>query len=108
LARAAVAGDLLLNDSADPQREIQTLLSLPGVGPWTAQYIAMRALRWPDAWPTGDVALHHALGLSALTPIAARKEAERIAQRWRPWRSYAVIRAWAHPPQTPNHEGSTS
>ena len=98
LARAVVDGTLALDDSADPRQEIHTLLSLPGIGPWTAQYIAMRALRWPDAWPTGDVAIHHALGLNGMSAGAARKEAEQIAQRWRPWRSYAVIRAWAQPP----------
>ena len=99
LARAVEEGSLTLDDSADPQREIQILLSLPGIGPWTAQYIAMRALRWPDAWPSGDVAIHHALGLGGLTPAAARKEAERMARRWQPWRSYAVIRAWSQPPE---------
>jgi AraC family transcriptional regulator of adaptative response / DNA-3-methyladenine glycosylase II len=57
----------------------------------------MRALRWPDAWPTGDVAIHHALGLGDLSPGTAKKEAELIASRWQPWRSYAVIRAWAQP-----------
>ena len=95
LARAVQDGALTLDDSAHAEHEVNTLLGLPGIGPWTAQYIAMRALRWPDAWPTGDVAIHHALGLNGLGASAARKEAEQIARRWRPWRSYAVIRAWA-------------
>ena len=98
LARAVLDGALVLDDCADPHTEINTLLGLPGIGPWTAQYIAMRALRWPDAWPTGDVAMHHALGLGALGAGAAKKQAELIARRWQPWRSYALIRLWALPP----------
>ena len=66
--------------------------ALPGIGPWTASYIAMRALRWPDAFPSGDVGIHAALGLRHAPQPA--KQAEHMAQAWRPWRSYAVIRAW--------------
>jgi AraC family transcriptional regulator of adaptative response / DNA-3-methyladenine glycosylase II len=101
IARAVQDGTLDLSASADPERCAQTLLALPGIGPWTAQYIAMRALRWPDAWPVGDVALTQALGLPAHRSAAAHRQAERAAERWRPWRSYAVIRAWAgaHAPQ---------
>jgi AraC family transcriptional regulator of adaptative response / DNA-3-methyladenine glycosylase II len=68
------------------------LQALPGFGPWTANYIAMRALRWPDAFVAGDVALQQALGLRQ-HPQAA-KAAETVAEHWRPWRSYGVIRAW--------------
>lgn len=70
-----------------------TLRSLPGVGDWTAQYIAMRALSWPDALPASDLALHRALGLQG-QPRAAQT-ALAVAQAWQPWRSYGVIRAWA-------------
>jgi AraC family transcriptional regulator, regulatory protein of adaptative response / DNA-3-methyladenine glycosylase II len=98
LAQAVLDGSLTLDDRADTEAEISTLLGLPGIGPWTAQYIAMRALRWPDAWPIGDVAIHHALGLGALGAGVAKREAELIARRWQPWRSYAVIRAWTLPP----------
>lgn len=108
LARAVLDGALVLDDGADPHTEINTLLSLPGIGPWTAQYIAMRALRWPDAWPEGDVAMHHALGLGVLGAGAAKKQAELIARRWQPWRSYALIRLWAQPPgQSPGLETIT-
>jgi AraC family transcriptional regulator of adaptative response / DNA-3-methyladenine glycosylase II len=72
------------------------LTALPGIGDWTAQYIAMRALRWPDAFPAGDVALHKALGVGAAKNPA--REAEAASQAWRPWRSYAVIRAWSAMP----------
>ena len=66
---------------------------MPGIGDWTAQYIAMRALRWPDAFPAGDVALHKALGVQGMKNPA--REAEEASTAWKPWRSYAVIRAWS-------------
>jgi AraC family transcriptional regulator of adaptative response / DNA-3-methyladenine glycosylase II len=84
------------------------LQELPGIGPWTASYIAMRALRWPDAYPAGDVALQSALGVRQAKAPAL--EAERLAQAWRPWRSYAVLRAWhslSHP-KTETHEKTAS
>jgi AraC family transcriptional regulator of adaptative response / DNA-3-methyladenine glycosylase II len=98
LARSVAQGHLVLDGRADPAGTLAQLEALPGIGPWTAQYIAMRALCWPDAWPVGDVALLQALGLRHLPASAARRDAERIAQRWQPWRSYAVVRAWATPP----------
>jgi AraC family transcriptional regulator of adaptative response / DNA-3-methyladenine glycosylase II len=72
---------------------IEQLKELPGIGDWTAQYIAMRALRWPDAFPAGDVALHKALGV--LGTRDAARNAQAASQSWKPWRSYAVIRSWA-------------
>lgn len=103
LARSVADGSLALDGRAPLEQTVHALLSLPGIGPWTAQYIAMRALRWPDAWPTGDVALHHALGLDPLKGNAAAREATRLSSRWQPWRSYAVVRAWAgtHHPTPP-------
>ncbi|WP_374407781.1 Ada metal-binding domain-containing protein [Hydrogenophaga sp.] len=101
LAQATLDGALALEDGTDPQALIARLQTLPGIGPWTAHYIAMRAARWPDAWPAGDVAMHHALGLTSPGSPAARKEADRLAQGWRPWRSYALIRAWAGTAQRP-------
>jgi AraC family transcriptional regulator of adaptative response / DNA-3-methyladenine glycosylase II len=64
------------------------LAELPGIGPWTAQYIAMRALRWPDAFPKEDIAILNSLG------GVTAKRAEEISQAWQPWRSYAVIHLW--------------
>ena len=93
LARAVRDGVLQLHAGADVQATIAGLQQLPGIGAWTAQYIAMRALRWPDAFPAGDVALHKALRVQHL-PQPARA-AEAASQAWKPWRSYAVIRAWA-------------
>jgi AraC family transcriptional regulator of adaptative response / DNA-3-methyladenine glycosylase II len=95
LSRAVASGELDLSGNADLTLTTQGLLALPGIGPWTAQYIALRALRWPDAWPVGDVAVHQALGLNPNRGRAAEQAAVRIAAAWRPWRSYAVIRAWA-------------
>jgi AraC family transcriptional regulator of adaptative response / DNA-3-methyladenine glycosylase II len=92
LARACAGGELDLGPSADLPTTLRKLQDLPGVGPWTAHYIAMRALRWPDAFPRGDVAVLHALGLGK--GAAALQAAERIAASWRPWRSYGVVRAW--------------
>jgi AraC family transcriptional regulator of adaptative response / DNA-3-methyladenine glycosylase II len=93
LARAVDTGQLALHAHADVPATTAALCQLPGIGDWTAQYIAMRALRWPDAFPSGDVALHKALGVQG-TRQPARAAAE-AAQAWRPWRSYAVVRAWA-------------
>jgi AraC family transcriptional regulator, regulatory protein of adaptative response / DNA-3-methyladenine glycosylase II len=96
LAQAVASGALNLNSSVRALQTVEQLKALPGIGDWTAQYIAMRALRWPDAFPAGDVALHHALGLRE-QPSAARRAraAEDLSQAWRPWRSYAVLRLWA-------------
>jgi AraC family transcriptional regulator of adaptative response / DNA-3-methyladenine glycosylase II len=101
LAQAVQQGTLVLDSHADPQATVLALQALPGIGPWTAQYIAMRALRWPDAWLVGDVALTKALGLADHRGRPAQKAAEHLSQAWRPWRSYAVMRAWAAAPGQP-------
>jgi AraC family transcriptional regulator of adaptative response / DNA-3-methyladenine glycosylase II len=110
LAQAVVSGQIDLSASSHCTQTVQALQALPGIGPWTAQYIAMRALRDPDAWPEGDVALHKLLGLDQPRALAARREANRMAEAWRPWRSYAVIRIWAGafrtPVPHPNHNST--
>ena len=93
IARAMADKRLQLHGGADVQSTLALLKALPGIGDWTAQYIAMRALRWPDAFPAGDVALHKALGVRALKNPA--RQAEQASLAWKPWRSYAVIRAWS-------------
>lgn len=93
IARAVAGGQLQLHSGADVNATIAALKDLPGIGDWTAQYIAMRALRWPDAFPAGDVALHKALGVQGSGQAA--RQAQTASQPWKPWRSYAVIRAWA-------------
>jgi AraC family transcriptional regulator of adaptative response / DNA-3-methyladenine glycosylase II len=98
LARAVADKRLQLHGGTDVHATIAALKELPGIGDWTAQYIAMRALRWPDAFPAGDVALHKALGVQDSKQAA--RQAEAASRRWQPWRSYAVIRAWASLPDT--------
>jgi AraC family transcriptional regulator of adaptative response / DNA-3-methyladenine glycosylase II len=93
LASAVLEQNLQLHSGADVEATLKTLKTLPGIGDWTAQYIAMRALHWPDAFPAGDIALQHALGLRSVKGPA--QAALACAQAWRPWRSYATIRAWA-------------
>jgi len=92
LAQAVDSGRLALHGAADVAATTAALCELPGIGDWTAQYIAMRALRWPDAFPAGDVALHKALGVQG--ERRAAQAAAEASEAWRPWRSYAVIRAW--------------
>ena len=102
LSRCVASGELNLNSPLDPLRVIEQLKALPGIGDWTAQYIAMRALRWPDAFPAGDIALHKALGFrDEKSPIKRAALAQTASQAWRPWRSYAVFRIWAGRYQTP-------
>ncbi len=90
LAKAQRSGEVCLDGNAhhNPDDSISRLAELPGIGPWTAHYIAMRAMRWPDAFPKEDIALRHSLG------GVTAKEAEALSQRWRPWRSYAVMHVW--------------
>jgi len=75
-----------------PEPLIAALCELPGVGPWTAHYIAMRALSWPDAFPPNDVAVLKAM--RRLFDCASQRDADRAAQAWQPWRAYAVLRLW--------------
>ncbi|HBK47215.1 MAG TPA: DNA methylase, partial [Xanthomonadaceae bacterium] len=70
---------------------VERCTALPGIGAWTAQYIAMRALAQPDAFPAGDLILQQVLG----TPDRLSERAtEARSQAWRPWRSYAVLHLW--------------
>lgn len=88
LARAIEAGQIRLDAGADVEATIVALQELPGIGQWTAQYIAMRALSWPDAFPHTDLGIKHALGETNAKKILA------MAERWRPWRAYATINLW--------------
>jgi AraC family transcriptional regulator, regulatory protein of adaptative response / DNA-3-methyladenine glycosylase II len=89
IAREIVHGNLALTTGADVAATLATLRRLPGVGEWTAQYIAMRALAWPDAFPHTDLGVMRALGERNPKRLLAAGEA------WRPWRSYAVMHLWA-------------
>lgn len=88
LAEQVANGQLLLRPGGDLPRTLQQLQAIPGIGPWTAQYIAMRALSWPDAFPAADVGLYQALG------CRDARQTEQISQAWRPWRAYAVMHLW--------------
>lgn len=97
LAQAQKSAGLALDGGAHhgPDESIRRLAELPGIGHWTAHYIAMRALRWPDAFPSDDIAVRNSLG-----GVTAR-EAELMSQRWRPWRSYALMHVWRNAPLRP-------
>jgi AraC family transcriptional regulator of adaptative response / DNA-3-methyladenine glycosylase II len=88
LAGAVARGEVRLERGEDPEAFVATLCALPGIGPWTAQYLAMRTLGWPDAFPAGDLGVRKALGVST-----ARAAEERAAPL-RPWRAYAVMHLW--------------
>jgi AraC family transcriptional regulator, regulatory protein of adaptative response / DNA-3-methyladenine glycosylase II len=88
LARAVADGEVKLEPGVDVDATIELLKRLPGVGDWTAQYIAMRALRWPDAFPHTDLGLRKALGETSSKRIL------EIAEGWRPWRAYALMHLW--------------
>jgi AraC family transcriptional regulator of adaptative response / DNA-3-methyladenine glycosylase II len=98
LAAAVISGDVVIDPGADPTELRSSLVALPGVGPWTAEYVAMRALRDPDAFLPTDLGLRRAartLGLpSDPVPLTA------LSETWRPWRSYAIVHLWALPTGT--------
>jgi AraC family transcriptional regulator of adaptative response / DNA-3-methyladenine glycosylase II len=77
---------------APPETLVERLCALPGIGPWTAHYVAMRGLGWPDAFPPGDVAALKAM--RQLFTSASTRDAMVHAERWRPWRAYALLRLW--------------
>jgi AraC family transcriptional regulator, regulatory protein of adaptative response / DNA-3-methyladenine glycosylase II len=92
LAAAVAHGEPVLDAAPGYETLIERLCAIPGIGPWTAQYIAMRGLGEPDAFPAGDLGVRKALGNGAgpLAPAAV----ERLAEAWRPWRAYAVMHLW--------------
>ena len=95
LAEAVAGGDLVLDPGADPAETRRALVALPGIGSWTAGYVAMRALRDPDAFLPTDLGVRRAavvLGLPDDLPGLAER-----SERWRPWRSYAMAHLWALP-----------
>jgi AraC family transcriptional regulator of adaptative response / DNA-3-methyladenine glycosylase II len=96
LAQALAGGDLALDVGADAEAARGVLRTVPGIGPWTADYIAVRGLGHPDVMLSGDLGVRHAvshLGLAS-TPAAV----DEMARRWRPWRSYATLHLWGYRP----------
>ena len=88
LSRAVAEGRLVLAPNADVDATLEMLRAIPGVGEWTAQYVAMRALAWPDAFPHTDLGVMKALGETGARRVLDAGEA------WRPWRAYAVMHLW--------------
>jgi len=93
LVAALANGEIVLDGGSERAETRQQLLALAGVGPWTAEYIAMRALRDPDAFMPGDLGVRHAL--ERLGHDGAPRAAETVSERWRPYRAYAVQHLWA-------------
>jgi AraC family transcriptional regulator of adaptative response / DNA-3-methyladenine glycosylase II len=96
LARAVCHGHITFDRVIDSESFLRRLCEIPGIGNWTAQYVAMRALGEPDAFPVGDLGIIRALGLH--NP----RELDKRVEPWRPWRAYACMYLWtfAHNPQT--------
>ncbi len=93
LAQAALNGALIFPPGTPPSQAVAALRKLPGIGEWTAQYIAMRGLRFPDAFPSGDLGLRKAVATKPGTPVP-EAELLQMAEKWRPWRSYAAQYLW--------------
>ena len=87
-ARLVDAGDVVLDAACELDAFVAQLVELPGIGPWTANYLAMRALHVPDAFPAADLGVQKALGR------AGARAAEARAEAWRPYRAYAVLHLW--------------
>ncbi|MFC5826716.1 AlkA N-terminal domain-containing protein [Nonomuraea insulae] len=87
LAARIAEGQIDLDGGQDPAEAVAALLEVRGIGPWTASYVALRALRDPDAWPTGDLVLDKRM--------AALGIPEDHIERWRPWRAYAALHLWS-------------
>lgn len=88
LAETIASKKIFLEPGVEVEQTMTRLKELPGIGEWTAQYIAMRALKWPDAFPHTDLGIYKALGETK------PKRVLEIAEAWRPWRAYAVFHLW--------------
>jgi AraC family transcriptional regulator of adaptative response / DNA-3-methyladenine glycosylase II len=95
VTRAAAAGEIDLSGTAELEPTLDRLRAIRGIGEWTAAYVAMRALRDPDAFPVGDLGVRH--GLAALGLADDRASIGERAERWRPWRAYAAMHLWHAP-----------
>ena len=95
MATAVASGVFRFDAALGLDEAVERLCAIPGIGPWTANYIAMRALAEPDAFPESDLGLRHALGHDSAPASVA--EVREHAEHWRPWRSYAALYLWAVP-----------
>jgi AraC family transcriptional regulator of adaptative response / DNA-3-methyladenine glycosylase II len=94
IAEALATGEIRLDGSQERDEVHDRLVALPGIGEWTAQYVAMRALRDPDAFLPTDLGVRR--GLEALGVDGSPAAATRAAERWRPYRAYALQHLWAN------------
>ena len=85
----------MIDPGADPHEVRRSLVQLPGIGPWTAEYVAMRTLRDPDAFMPTDLGIRRAARAIGLPDDPARLVA--VTESWRPWRSYAMVHLWSIP-----------
>jgi AraC family transcriptional regulator of adaptative response / DNA-3-methyladenine glycosylase II len=86
---------VVIDPGADPTEVRASLVALPGIGPWTAEYVAMRALRDPDAFMRTDLGIRRAA--RALGQPDDPLHLTELSERWRPWRSYAMVHLWGLP-----------
>ncbi|MCW5698709.1 MAG: DNA-3-methyladenine glycosylase 2 family protein [Rhodospirillales bacterium] len=96
VAKAFATNPSLLRSAGTSDETCRRLSRLPGIGPWTAQYIAMRAMRDPDAFPASDLGLLRAMSEDGRRPTPA--ELLKTAEAWRPWRAYAAMHLWKNVP----------
>jgi AraC family transcriptional regulator of adaptative response / DNA-3-methyladenine glycosylase II len=89
LSKAITSGELVLEPGSRVEGTLRQLRNIRGIGDWTAQYIAMRALSWPDAFPHTDLGIRKALGENRPKKIL------QITEKWRPWRAYAALHLWS-------------
>jgi AraC family transcriptional regulator, regulatory protein of adaptative response / DNA-3-methyladenine glycosylase II len=106
LCRALAEGNLRLDPAADRDEARRALLALPGIGPWTAGYVAMRALGDPDVFLVEDLGVRHAL--TRLGGPRDQREARALAQAWAPWRSYASQYLWQAPSYSASRNAKSS
>ncbi len=93
-ARAVADGEVSFSPAASLEDKVAELCTVPGIGPWTAHYIALRAVGEPDAFPAADLGLRKAAGDGGMI---STKALEEMAQSWRPWRGYAALLLWMQP-----------
>jgi AraC family transcriptional regulator of adaptative response / DNA-3-methyladenine glycosylase II len=88
LAKVVASGQINFLNGVSWEESVKQLTEIPGIGPWTAGYIAMRVLGWPDAFP------HQDLGLRKALSVKKASDALALSEKWRPWRAYAAMQLW--------------
>jgi AraC family transcriptional regulator of adaptative response / DNA-3-methyladenine glycosylase II len=106
LAEAVAEGRLAIDPGSDPGELEADLRALPGIGPWTASYVAMRALADPDAFLATDLGLRRAAAL--LGEADDPKSLVALAEQWRPWRAYALGHIWSVSASSKTNKGASA